>query len=157
MIECEKFTSFHTAQWFNHKHWLSCNSVCIIYLIECITHEVANVGYSITNMKIRFSNNKSHFKCKNMSCELVKHLMTVNHDVDFSTATKYDQTLSKHLRVTILEQVLVSPSDSREEKEAKCEIREGYWQTQLKSLQKYGGLNKRDNRKYASLKQQNTQ
>ena len=92
-----------------------------------------------------------------MSCELVKHLITVQHDVDFTTTTKYDHTLSKHLRVTILEQVKVLPSDNREERERKCEIREGYWQTQLKSLQKYGGLNKRDNRKYASLKQQNTQ
>ena len=105
-------------------------------------------------MKTRFSNNKSHFKKDNNSCELIKHLVEHEHEVDFSSIQNYDQSLSKHLRVTILEQVKFEAGDSRRDKEAKCEVREGHWQTQLKTLQIYGGLNKRDNRKYVSLKHQ---
>ena len=35
-------------------------------------------------------------------------------------------------------------------KEKDCEKLEGYWQTQLKTSDRYGGLNKKDNRKYCA-------
>ena len=152
--ECNKFTSPHTEQWFMHKSYLTCSSECIIYLIECVTHNVAYIGYTITNIKLRFSNNKSHFKKGNNSCEIIKHLNLVKHEIDFSSTANYDKSLSQHLRVTILEQVKVDTGDSRAEKEAKCEAREGFWQTQLRTLHTCGGLNKRDNRKYVSLRTQ---
>ena len=156
LSECNKFTSPHTEQWFMHKSHLTCSSECIIYMIECDTHNVAYIGYTITNIKTRFSNNKSHYKKGNISCELIKHLSAVKHEVDFSSRPKYDNSLSNHLRVTILEQVNVNVGDSRADKEAKCEAREGFWQTQLRTLHASGGLNKRDNRKYVTLKQQST-
>ncbi len=140
---------------YNHKEIISCNSECIIYLIDCMTHKVSYVGYTITNMKTRFSNNKSHFKKNNASCELIKHLIdSVHNDIDFSSIKNHDSSLSKHIRVTLIEKVKVDPQDSRAEKEAKCEAREGFWQTQLKTLQTYGGLNKRDSRKYVTERRQ---
>ena len=106
-------------------------------------------------MKTRFSNDKSHFKKKNASCELINHLLSNNHDdIDFSSIKNYDDSLSKHIRVTLIEKVKVEPNDSRSVKESKCEAREGFWQTQLRTLQPYGGLNKRDNRKYVSERSQ---
>ena len=154
----DTFTSFHTDQVFKHKSKLTCESECIIYLTDCITHKVSYTGYTITNMKTRFSNNKSHFKKNNASCELIKHLLTYEHEgIDFTNRHTYDKSLSKHIRVTLIEKVQVEVSDSREQREAKCEAREGYWQTQLKTLQVYGGLNKRDNRKYVSQRQQESE
>ena len=151
----DSFTSFHTDQVFKHKSKLTCNSECIIYLTDCITHKISYTGYTTTNMKTRFSNNKSHFKKDNASCELIKHLLTCEHEgIDFTNRHTYDKSLSKHIKVTLIEQVRVEPGDSKEQKEAKCEAREGYWQTQLKTLQTYGGLNKRDNRKYVSKRKQ---
>ena len=106
-------------------------------------------------MKPRFSNNKAHIKCKNSSCEFVKHFIESEHnDIDFSSHSNYDKTLSRHVRVTLIEKVNVEAGASKAQKEAKCEEREGYWQTQLKTLSIYGGLNVRDSRKYVSLRQQ---
>ena len=43
---------------------------------------------------------------------------------------------------------MVDENDSQEEKERKCELREKYWQSQLKTFERYGGLNKRHSKKY---------
>ena len=152
---CDEFSSFHTQQIFKHKSILTCKTKNVIYLCECMTHEKSYTGYTINGMTSRFSINKCHFKAKNASCEFVKHLIDDAHtDIDFSNRKKYDETLCKHVRVTLIEEVRVNPEDSIAEREAKCEIREGYWQTQLRTLHIYGGLNKRDNRRYVSKKQQ---
>ena len=152
---CDQFSSFHTEQIFKHKSRLTCDTECIIYLCECITHRVSYTGYTINAIKCRFSTNKSHIKNNDASCEFVKHIIECEHcGIDFSSRNKYDETLSKHVRVTILEQVRVEKGDNRAQREAKCEAREGYWQTQLKTLNTYGGLNVRDSRKYISQRQQ---
>ena len=76
-------------------------------------------------------------------------MITENHDLDFSNIRKYDESHSKSIRVTLIEKVKdLRVTDSTEEKERKCERREAFWQTQLKTLRVYGGLNKRDGRKY---------
>ena len=59
-----------------------------------------------------------------------------------------------HVRVTLLEIVEVDSKMSKADIEAKCEEREGFWQTQLKTMHIYGGLNKKDSRKYVSRRQQ---
>ena len=106
-------------------------------------------------MKTRFSNTKSHFKKKRDSCEIVKHLIEREHiDVDTSSIKTFDSTLCKYIKVTLIEKVKVEKNDSKSQKEAKCEEREGYWQTQLKTLHIFGGLNKRDNRKYVTSRKQ---
>ena len=78
------------------------NDECFIYLIDCMTHKVSYVGY--TNMKTRFSNNKSHFKKNNAPCELINHLISKAHnDIDFSCINNYDDSLSKHVKVILIE------------------------------------------------------
>ena len=95
-------------------------------------HQVSNVGYTTTNMKMRFTNNNSHIKSNKCTCELVTHLITENHDLDFTNYKKYDETLSKHVRVTIIEKVEgINGNDSIEVREKKCEKREAYWHRQL--------------------------
>ena len=147
--ETKTFTSMHTNQIFNITSKIDCNTVCIIYLIDCLKHLCSYVGYTTTNMKVRFSTDKSHIKKNRCSCEIVTHMITENHDLDFSDFRKYDESHSKSIRVTLIEKVLgINEGDSIEVKEEKCEKREAYWQKQLKTLRTYGGLNKRDGKKY---------
>ena len=154
LVECNEFSSFHTQQIFKQQSKISCSTEIVIYKIDCITHCKSYVGYTTTNIKLRFSNNKTHLKAKNISCEIVKHLNEQEHNIDFSSTSNYDCTLSKHVNVTLLEKVEVDPTMTKADIEAKCEAREGYWQTQLKSMSSYGGLNKKDSRKYVSRRQQ---
>ena len=68
-----------------------------------------------------------------------------NHELDFSTTATYDETMSQHIKVTLLEEVQgINEGDNTQEKERKCERREAYWQRQLRTLTTYGGLNIRD-------------
>ena len=105
---CDHFSSFHTEQIFKHKSRLTCDTECIIYLCECITHQVSYTGYTINAMKGRFSTNKSHIKNNDASCEFVKHILECDHsDLDFSSRNNNDKTLCKHVMVNIIEQVRV--------------------------------------------------
>ena len=81
--ETNTFTSYHTNQVFDIRQNITCNTKNVIYLIECILHQCSNVGYMTNNMKMRFSNNKSHVKKKNATCEICAHLITENHDINF--------------------------------------------------------------------------
>ena len=143
--ETNTFTSYHTNQVFDIRQNITCNTKNVIYLIECILHQCSNVGYTTNNMKMRFSNNKSHIKKKNATCEICTHLITENHNINFQTNSTYDETLSKVLKVTVIEAVQgIEEGDSTRVKEEKCEKREAFWQRQLKTLTMYGGLNIRD-------------
>ena len=143
--ETRTFTSYHTNQVFDIRQNITCNTKNVIYLIECILHQCSNVGYTTNNMKMRFSNNKSHVKKKNATCEICAHLITENHDINFHSNSTYDETLSKVLKVTVIEAVQgIEEGDSTRVKEEKCERREAFWQRQLKTLTTYGGLNIRD-------------
>ena len=147
--ETKSFTSFHTNQVFQIKSNITCSSKNIIYLIDCETHERSYVGYTTNDMKTRFSGNKSHLKNKRCTCEIVTHLIKENHNLDFSSYILFDETLSKNIKVTLIERV--NGIEERDEKavvEEKCARRELYWQRQLKTFQIYGGLNKRDGKKY---------
>ncbi len=66
----------------------------------------------------------------------------------------YDESLGKCLNVTLIEEVDLGSATTTAEKEAMCEKREGYWQTQLKTLRTGGGLNTKDSRKYVTHRNQ---
>ena len=143
--ETKTFTSFHTNQVFDIRQHITCNTKNVIYLVECLQHLVSNVGYTTNNMKMRFSNTKSHIKKKKLSCEICSHMITENHEIDFQTYSTYDESLSKLVRVTVIEAVQgIEKGDSTKVKEEKCEKREAFWQRQLRTLTTYGGLNIRD-------------
>ena len=58
----------------------------------------------------------------------------------------FDAHLGKQIKIIIVEQVDLSLAESTRDKRALIEVREGYWQTQLRTLKRYGGLNKKDER-----------
>ena len=55
---------------------------------------------------------------------------------------KYDEHLSSQIEVIIIEEVDLSSFETTKEKRVAIESREGFWQTQLRTLTRYGGLNK---------------
>ncbi len=144
----DTFTSFHTNQVFSFSSNISCKTEGLIYIIDCITCKISYVGYTIGKMVVRLSNDKSHIKKCKGTCEITKHFIEHDHNLDFSSVKVYDDSLSKHLRVTLIEDVDLASNLSNSDKEKVCQERETFWQTQLKCFVRYGGLNKRNNRKY---------
>ena len=66
---------------------------------------------------------------------------TPEHTWDSSSITKYNETLSQVLKVKIIDKIDFQPKDSKIIKMRKVKEREGYWQTQLRTMVRYGGLN----------------
>ena len=69
---------------------------------------------------------------------------------------KFNAHLSKQIKIIIIDRVDLSsvdecpnltPIEATRAKRELLEIREGFWQTQLRTLERYGGLNKKDERK----------
>ena len=124
---------------------LNCQSVNLIYLMECKTCEQSCVGYTTTNVPKRLSNTKSHIKKGIKSCKLDNHFIDVDHSLDFTTANSFNRTLSAHLSVKVIDTVDLSLIISKVERERAMGTREGFYQTQLKTLERYGGINTMDN------------
>ena len=143
-------TSQHTSQVFEIESILTCNTECVIYIIDCLKCCLSYVGYTTGNMKKRFSNDKTHIKTNSRTCTIVNHYLDLDHNLVFYPNNSYDKSFSNHAQVTLIEKVVVDTNDSQEEKERKCELRERYWQSQLKTFERYGGLNKRHSKKYGN-------
>ena len=141
MSPCERFSSYHTDQVFNINKRITCQSSGLIYLAECISCKVSDVGYTTGNLPKRFSNHKSHIKTKRNTCCLVNHFIDIDHNLDFSTRDSYNRTLSSHLSVIIIDRVEFPEGTPMKDRENVLEKLEGHWQTNLKTLQRYGGLN----------------
>ena len=73
-----------------------------------------------------------------------------NHVLDKSSRKNVDASLSDQLSVHIIEKVRTKTGDDPDTKLKKCKEREGFWQNQLRTLEAYGGLNKRDSKKETS-------
>ena len=142
LTPCGSFTSYHTTQVFNISKELSCQSIGLIYLAECITCESSCVGYSIGNLPKRFSNHKSHIKRGVKSCRLTNHFLEKDHALVTDESQKeFDASLVKHIRIKIIDNVTFDNNSTTKEKEKLCEEREGYWQHHLRTFEKFGGMN----------------
>ena len=162
LIETESFKSYHCDTEFKINKNLTCNSEGVIYLIQDMICRRSYTGSTIDNTKDRMSNYKNHFKIKHKGCEMAQHFDECGDDihslysnVDASTRSKafqnkYDEHLSKQIKIIIIDQVDLSSANSTREKRVLIEEREGYWQTQLRTLLRYGGLNKKDERKISN-------
>ena len=67
------------------------------------------------------------------------------HFIIFEFYYKYIySTLRTHLSVIIVDALEFEPEISKVDKEKAMEAREGFYQTQLKTLERYGGMNTLD-------------
>ena len=112
--------------------------------MECNTCKQSYVGYTTSNLPKRFSNHKSHIKKGIRSCKLVNHFLDIDHSLDFSSSESFNSTLSAHLSVIVVDSVDIDPNLSKVDRERAMEAREGFYQTQLKTLERYGGMNTLD-------------
>ena len=112
--------------------------------MECNTCKQSYVGYCTTNLPKRMSNHKSHLKKGIRSCKLVNHFLDIDHSLDFSSTDSFNSTLSAHLSVIIVDALEFDHGMNRLDIEKAMETREGFYQTQLKTLVRYGGMNTLD-------------
>ena len=140
--------SYHTSEKFEIKNKINCNTECVIYVIHDTVCKKSYTGTTVLGMKERWRNHKSHIRNSVKSCELSTHFFThenTEHQFDRKAPLKtFDETLSKQLKVNIIDIVdTVSPEDNTEAKLHQCKIREEEWQTKLKTLSSWGGMNRR--------------
>ena len=129
-------------------------NVNVIYVITDILCRVCNeqsVGSTDDCMRLRFSNHKSHIKKNKLTCRVAIHFndRTV-HKIDYEN--NIDTKLPKELIVTLIDKVVPDPWDSTESITKKLGKKEGYWQSQLRTLESDGGLNIRNERLFAKRK-----
>ena len=113
-------------------------------MFHCFTWLRKLYIYTTSNLPKRFSNHKSHIKKGIRSCKLVNHFLDVDHSLDLSTTESFNRTLSAHLSVIVVDSVDLCSNTSKVERERAMEAREGFYQTQLKTLERYGGMNTLD-------------
>ena len=167
LMETETFKSYHCETEFRINKNLTCNSEGVIYLIQDILCQRSYTGSTIDNTKDRMSNYKNHFKINHKGCEMAQHFHECGADIHslYSDAeantrskafqNKYDEHLSRQIKIIIIDQVDLSSAETTREKRVLIEEREGYWQTQLRTLLHYGGLNKKDERKISNKRSAN--
>ena len=141
-------SSFSTGQKYKINTSNTCNSQNVIYCINDLHCKKQNVG-STTNLKLRFSNYKSHIKKNIKGCNLYSHWNDTeyNHPSTHpvpASQKDFDILLKTELEIVILEVVKnIVASDPPEIVREKLEIREGFWQARLRTEMPYG-LNSKD-------------
>ena len=153
LVSTKTFRSHQNDQQFYIKGHVDCDSSNVIYLINIKHCNVSYVGYTTTPMKSRWANTKSHIRKLVKNCEVCIHMIEcTKHNLDRSTLTSFNATLKDELELIIIEQVRVDLNADTATRERLCQIREGVWQTRLRTLVRYGGLNVIDDRQRAQEK-----
>ena len=90
----------------------------------------------MTGMSTRWPNHKSHIRKGIKSCEIACHFSDKNyHNLNSKAKINiFDEKLKSQIRVTLIDQVDIDPSDSNEVRLRKVKEREAYWQNQLKTM-----------------------
>ena len=148
LVESKTFTSSKTNQTFKIKSQITCETENIIYMItDKICKDIFYVGYTEDNMKVRWSNHKSHIKVGKKTCEIASHFVnqsTSVHKLNKASQVEYTSQLREHLSLIIIESVEPIPGLNMKEH---LKSREDFWQATLKASQLFGGINKRSNKK----------
>ena len=123
----------------------------------------SSVGSSIVDMRVRMNNYRSHIRSNYKKCEFVNHISenpALHPLPDPTTFTsknlyidKFNESLSEQIEIILIDKVIFPPhiNDTATKKNIISKV-EGYWQTQLHTLERFGGLNIRDERKIANVK-----
>ena len=77
------------------------------------------------------------------------------HDLDKSSPQNFDESLKNNIEITILEKVKIPDHvTDTYERLRYCETRERIWRDRLRTLEDYGGLNIREEKKMKLLSRQ---
>lgn len=138
------------------------------YIINDIICKKSYIGS--TNMRDRLSTYKNHIQTGHKECEIATHFnmnplcIIYSSQKDLDTAFVINLALSairpnihsndlkSHFNITLIDLIDLSDCKTRIEKRNKIERQEGHWQTELRTMQTYGGLDKKDERGIANNK-----
>ncbi len=161
-METDTITSYHTDKSYTIKHDLTCTTEGVIYLLNDRVCRRSYVGSTITDMRTRAANYRNHIRTQHKGCEIATHF--AEHEdlhplpVKGGTTTKseyldlFNNQLSNQIEFVLIDKVTFPANSTSAEKRIIIEKSEGYWQTQMRTMQKYGGLNIRDERKIKNNK-----
>ena len=166
LVETSTFSGFHTDKKYGIKEELMCTTEGVIYLLNDLICRKSYVGSTIGNMRTRAANYRNHIKTQHKGCEIATHFSQLPdaHSLPALTAqgssmiTKKEQqelfnnNLSEQIEFILIDRVAFPDNSTSTEKRSLIEKSEGYWQTQLRTMKKYGGLNVRDERKLKNNK-----
>ena len=144
-----------------------CTTEGVIYLLNDLICRKSYVGSTIGNMRTRAANYRNHIKTQHKGCEIATHFSQLPdaHSLPAliaqgsSMITKKEQqelfnnNLSEQIEFILIDRVVFPDNSTSTEKRSLIEKSEGYWQTQLRTMKKYGGLNVRDERKLKNNKE----
>ena len=153
LIETATFKSCHNENEYNVHGDITCTDVGVIYLICDKLCNVNSVGSTLGNMRKRWSGHKSDIRIYKSSCEIANHCNSQSTPHTFSNRdnnTIYIKELKEQLGVILIEKVKFDDHDGKDTKLSKLHDREGYWQTELRTLRRFGGLNIRDERQISN-------
>ena len=155
LVGTNKFSSYESPEVHKINENISCETSAVIYLIKDLKCKKSYVGSTMNSMRTRWGSYKSHIKTGYDGCELAQHFKEnpEKHPINPGPPQSiYDNCLKEQLEVILIEHVDVSSFKTKAEKRAALEIAEGKWQTELRTMTRYGGLNKKDNRKISNKK-----
>ena len=168
LIQTKTVKSYHCNETYQIKHKLGCKNKGVIYLLNDNICKRSYVGSTTNSMSERLSTYKNHIKTRYKGCEIALHFKdepslhssptettgpNLRKSLDKRVAQQnYTEFLKSQLSIVIIDSVELSDCSTRAEKRDKIAKVEGYWQTQLRTMQRYGGLNKKDERKIANNK-----
>ena len=146
LVETDHFTSYHTDKTYKCTQEITCTDEYIIYLINDKLCQINSVGRSENNLRSRWPSHKSHIKTNADTCKVAKHFNNrkAGHAWD---STSIDNTLPNEIAVTLIDKVIPEVWDTADSLFTKLCKKEIYWQNQLRTMEEFGGLNTRDERR----------
>ena len=155
--ETKTFRSFHCDKTFTIKKSLSCESSGIIYLLNDKRCERSYVGRTLTAMKTRLANYRRHIQTAHKGCEIASHFAECSdkhpippvesNETRPEYLKRYNEWLGREIEFVIIDQVNFPSNVTESEKFDILQKSESYWQSQLRTMKRYGGLNVQDERK----------
>ena len=153
--ESQVVTSPHTDSSYKIKEHITCEDEYVIYLILDKVCRKAYVGRTENTLTNRWSNHKSHIKKGFQSCEVAVHFNSAEVLAPQSHQWKpesIDVTLPREIRVTLIDKVTPEVWDNPDSLFEKLVKKERYWQNQLNTFTRSGGLNSRNERQYKQVR-----
>ena len=133
---------------------ITCQDSYVIYLITDLVCNKSYVGRTENNLTMRWACHKSHIKTCYCSCRVAAHY-NESATLHQWKGNNLDKSLSAELSITLIDKVIPEIWDNADTLFNKLCKKEIYWQNQLRTMQEYGGLNDRDERKLTQKRYSN--
>ena len=153
LIDTDNFKSYESTEVFYIDKIITCLDKGVIYLIKDLCCRRLYTGSTINAIPGRWSAYKYHIKTAYKPCKIAHHVAQspMSHDITLKDGLdNIDNHLQHQFQVILIDKVDLSNCINKEEKLKLVKECEGKWIDKLKTLEKFGGFNKRDETKIAA-------